>query len=122
MSRCDLDVALVQMHHKIQTFEHVNRRLVLVTQDIFLDYMTREFNFNQVKNPAVMGDAMHLHTYKMRSQNNKPYTLTLKSRLSTDTEGIATCLGLQAEARVELKQFIQAPEAKVGPTTLFSPA
>lgn len=24
---------LVQMHHKIQTFEHVNKRLVLVTQD-----------------------------------------------------------------------------------------
>jgi hypothetical protein len=36
---------LVQMHHKIKTFEHVNKRLVLVTQDKLLGYMTKEFNF-----------------------------------------------------------------------------
>ena len=40
---------LVQMHHKIQTFEHVNKRLVLVTQDRLLEYMTREFNFGHLK-------------------------------------------------------------------------
>ena len=35
---------LVQMHHKVQTFEHVNKKLVLVVQDCLLDYMKREFN------------------------------------------------------------------------------
>ena len=36
---------LVQMHHKIETFEHVNKKLVLVIQDKLLSYMTNEFNF-----------------------------------------------------------------------------
>ncbi len=36
---------LVQMHHKIETFEHVNKKLVLVTQDRLLAYMSSEFDF-----------------------------------------------------------------------------
>ena len=112
---------LVQMHHKIQTFEHVNRRLVLVTQDRLLEYMTHEFNFGHLKNPAAIGDSTHLHAYKMEVQEDKSYQLILKSRLSTDAEGIATCLGLQAEARVELEEIIRALQVKISPATLFTP-
>lgn len=112
---------LVQMHHKIQTFEHVNKKLVLVTQDRLLEYMTGEFNFGHLKNPAGIGDAMHLHAYKMVRQKDKSYKLVLKLRLSTDAEGIATCLGLQAEARVEIEQIIQVLQAKISPATLFTP-
>jgi hypothetical protein len=43
---------LVQMHHKIQTFEHVNKKLVLVTQDKLLAYMTKEFDFGHLSNWA----------------------------------------------------------------------
>jgi hypothetical protein len=45
---------LVQMHHKIETFEHVNKKLVLVIQDKLLAYMTREFNFAHLRNPATL--------------------------------------------------------------------
>ena len=62
---------LVQMHHKIQTFEHINKKLVLVIQDKLLSYMTREFNFNHLKNPAAIGDSVHLHAYKMDRQPNQ---------------------------------------------------
>ena len=34
---------LVQLNHKIATFEHLSKRLVLVLQDCLLDYMRREF-------------------------------------------------------------------------------
>ena len=112
---------LVQMHHKIQTFEHVNKRLVLIMQDRLLEYMVREFNFDHLKNPAVIGDSMHLHAYKMEPQEDKSYQLILKSRLSTDAEGIATCLGLKAEARVELEEIIRALQEKISPATLFTP-
>ena len=112
---------LVQMHHKIQTFEHVNKRLVLITQDRLLEYMTREFNFGHLKTPAIIGDSMHLHAYKMEAQEDKSYQLILKSRLSTDAEGIATCLGLQAEPRVEIEEIIRALQAKISPATLFTP-
>lgn len=112
---------LVQMHHKIQTFEHVNKKLVLVVQDKLFAYMNREFTFEHVKNPAVIGDSMHIHTYRLEKQSDRSLKLAMQSRLSTDAEGIATCLGLQAEARIELEQIILALEAKLSPSTLFVP-
>lgn len=112
---------LVQMHHKVQTFEHVNRKLVLVAQDKFLAYMTGEFKFDHVKNPAAVGDSLHLHSYRMSKSDDGNFRLSLAARLSTDAEGIATCLGLQAEARVELEQIIAVLQAKISPATLFRP-
>jgi hypothetical protein len=112
---------LVQMHHKIQTFEHVNKKLALVAQDKLLAYMTKEFNFGHLSNPPTIGDSMHFHAYGMAEQPDHSHRLTLQSRLSTDAAGIALCLGLQAEARVELDEIIKALEAKVSPATLFTP-
>jgi hypothetical protein len=112
---------LVQMHHKIQTFEHVHKKLVLIIQDKLLAYMTREFNFAHLRNPALIGDSMHLHAYGMEKQPDKSFKLAMQSRLSTDVEGIETCLGLQAEARVELEQIVQALQSKLSPSTLFVP-
>lgn len=112
---------LVQMHHKIKTFEHVNKKLVLVTQDKLLAYMTKEFNFGHLSNPATLGDSMHFHAYRMTEQADHSYRLTLQSRLSTDVDGIARCLGLQAEARVELEEIIKVLEAKISPATAFTP-
>ncbi|HVU48084.1 MAG TPA: NotI family restriction endonuclease [Terracidiphilus sp.] len=112
---------LVQMHHKIQTFEHVNKKLVLVTQDRLLAYMTKEFNFGHLHNPPTIGDSMHLHSYRMAEQLDHAYRLTLDARLSTDAAGIAECLGLQAEARVELEEIIASLQAKISPATLFAP-
>ncbi len=112
---------LVQMHHKIQTFEHVNKKLVLVTQDKLLAYMTKEFDFGHLSNPPTIGDSMHFHAYHMSEQPDHSYRLTLQSRLSTDVAGIAQCLGMQAEARVELEGIIKALEAKISAATLFTP-
>jgi Restriction endonuclease NotI len=112
---------LVQMHHKIHTFEHVNKKLVLVVQDKLLNYMSREFKFDHLRNPASIGDSMHFHAYRMGVQADKSYKLTMQSRLSTDTDGIGLCLGLQAEARVELELIIQALQAKISAATLFVP-
>lgn len=112
---------LVQMHHKIQTFEHVNKKLVLVVQDKLLAYMSREFTFGHLKNPAVIGDSIHVHAYRIEKQPDKSFKLVMQSRLSTDADGIAACLGLQAEARVELEQIVQDLQAKLSPSTLFVP-
>lgn len=110
---------LVQMHHKVQTFEHIHKKLVLVMQDKLLAYMAREFKFDHLKNPAALGDSMHLHSYQMTRQNSAEFRLAMHSRHSTDAEGIAICLGLQAEARVELAQIITALQAKISTNTLF---
>ncbi|MGI5869721.1 MAG: NotI family restriction endonuclease [Kiritimatiellia bacterium] len=112
---------LVQMHHKVQTFEHVNRKIVLVVQDKFLDYMTKEFKFEHMKNPPVVGDSMHLHSYRMARADDGAFRLSMASRLSTDADGIATCLDLQAEACIELSQIIATLQSKISSTTLFRP-
>ena len=112
---------LVQMHHKAQTFEHVHKKLVLVVQDKLLAYMSREFRFDHLRNPASIGDAVHMHANRMDRQDDQSYKLVMQSRLSTDADGIALCLGLQAEARVELEQIILALQAKISPSTLFTP-
>lgn len=112
---------LVQMHHKIQTFEHVNKKLVLVLQDKLFAYMTKEFTFEHLKNPAALGDAMHMHVYRLEKQPDRSFKLSMQSRVSTDTDGIATCLGLQAGTRVELAQIVATLKAKLSPATLFKP-
>lgn len=112
---------LVQMHHKIQTFEHVKKKLVLVTQDKLLAYMTREFNFAHLSSPPSTSDSLHFHAYSMDEQDDKSYRLALQARLSTDVQGIARCLGMQAEARVEFEVIVKALKAKTSSATLFSP-
>jgi hypothetical protein len=112
---------LVQMHHKAQTFEHVNKKLVLVIQDRLLTYMTREFKFDHLKSPARQGDSVHLHAYRMARGTEDRYRLSMATRLSTDADGIGICLGLQAEARVELEQIISALQAKISLATRFQP-
>lgn len=105
---------LVQMHHKALTFEHVHKKLVLIVQDRLLAYMRREFQFDHVHEPATAGDSVHLHTYRLKGvADGSRMELALNSRLSTDADGMARCLGLQAEARIELNMLVETLRAKL---------
>lgn len=110
--------ALVQLHHKIQTFEHVSKHLVLVAQSHLIAYMRREFSFGHLE-PARLGDPMHFHAYSL-NEDGGALRLQLDERLSTDGEGIAKCLGLQERANVELEEIFKQLEAKIGVQTLMS--
>lgn len=112
---------LVQMHHKAATFEHVNRKLVLVVQSEFLDYMEREFKFDNFHSPATVSDSVHVHAYGLKSPVDGHRALALASRVSTDVDGIAESLGQQAEIRVELQAIIASLERKMSDLTRFSP-
>lgn len=108
---------LVQMHHKIQTFEHLNKHMVLVIQDCFKEYMTKEFNFAHMRQSR-LGDSFHIHTYSLDEDENM-MRLHFKDRFSTDANGIALCLGLQAEAKVELEAIIKNLEARISETSVI---
>lgn len=112
---------LVQMHHKVNTFEHINKKLVLIVQDQLLNYMKKEFNFSHLSNPARVGDSTHFHAYAISEQQSSEYAISLESRLSTDAEGIGQCLGLQGEAKMELRQIVNMLESKISFQTLFAP-
>lgn len=108
---------LVQLHHKISTFEYLQKHLVLIIQDNFLEYMKKEFNFKNVNNPALAGDSLQFHSYSLEGEINK--SLKLKERLSTNSIGIAECLGLNAEKSVDLEIMLEAIEKKISNKTLL---
>ncbi len=108
---------LVQLHHKVETFEGLGKHLVLVLQDALLDYMRREFNFGHVQD-ARLGHAMHFHAYALQQHEND-YRINLVSRSSTDATGIASSLGLQSSAKVELEAILALLQTKITPGTLL---
>lgn len=109
---------LVQLHHKIQTLEAINKHLVLVVQDRLLDYMRREFTFNHLVN-ARTSDPMHFHAYNMSPSFGSGHTLRLAARFSTDCDGVAKALGMQNEAKVELEVILSAIEQRITDRTRF---
>jgi hypothetical protein len=109
---------LVQLHHKIQTFEHVNKHLVLVDQDCLTAYMKGQFTFGHLE-AARLGDPMPFHSYLLEENEEGNLRLRLAERLSTDGKGIAKCLGLQGEANVELDEILRQLQAKISAQTLL---
>lgn len=110
---------LVQLHHKIDTFEAINKHLVLVVQDCLLDYMKREFSFGHVNTQALIGDSMHFHSYKLK-KGEADYKLVLDSRCSTDSSGISTLLGLKADANIGFEEIAKILESKITDKTVFA--
>ncbi|HSW66364.1 MAG TPA: NotI family restriction endonuclease [Bacillota bacterium] len=111
---------LVQLHHKLSTFEHLNKHFVLVLQDHLLNYMEREFDFSAMNEPPRAGDSMQIHAYRHQI-NEYDTTIKLSRRLSTDIEGVAKSLGLRAEAKVELEIIVDRLEKRISDFTRFTP-
>jgi hypothetical protein len=102
---------LIQMHHKSETFEYLNKHLVLIIQKPFFDYINREFSFSHIQG-ARIGDPVHIHAYDFKETGNR-LKLSLSTRISTDSNGIAKSLGLNAQPKVELEELIATLEQKL---------
>lgn len=111
---------LVQLHHKIETFEHLGKHLVLVLQDHLLNYMKKEFSFSHLNTLPKIGDPMHFHAYKLDLGNDQNYHIKLSERLSTDSIGLASAMGLKAEAKIGYELIIKTIEAKISSKTLLT--
>jgi len=110
---------LVQIHHKIETFESVNRKLVLILQQELMDYMAREFSFAHLVD-ARLGDSMHFHPYGLVEDHDET-ALSLGRRKSTDMAGISQALNLGQAANVELEDIFEKLKAKMSDSTRWSP-
>lgn len=97
------------MHHKSETFEHLSKHLVLIIQEPLFEHMKSDFNFTSIES-ARLGDPIHIHSYLFSEQDNK-FRLSLSSIVSTDSVGIAKCLGLNAESKIVLQDIIKILEA-----------
>lgn len=109
--------ALMQLHHKVETFESMNKRLVLVLQDRLMEYMQREFSCAHLES-AKLGNAMHFHVYAYRESSGAG-DLNLAMRKSTDVRGVAACLNIQAEPNVELAGVVERLEARISDQTVL---
>ena len=63
---------------------------------------------------------MHFHSYKLEFGDDRNYHLKLNERLSTDSSGLASAMGLKAEAKIELELIIKTLEAKISENTLLT--
>lgn len=106
-----LKTILIQMHHKSETFEYLNKHLVLIVQNPLYEHMKSEINFDGIEGVR-LGDPVHIHSYDFEEKERR-LTLSLHTRVSTDSEGIANCLGLNAESKVELQDLIRILEPKL---------
>jgi hypothetical protein len=111
---------LVQLLHKIETFEHLKKHLVLVLQNHLLNYMKMEFSFSHLNQPPKIEDPMHIHSYELILEEDKRYHINMIERLSTDSEGMAIAMGLKAEARIDLDLIIKTIETKISINTLLT--
>ncbi len=102
---------LLQMHHKSETFEYLNKHLVLIIQRPFFEYISGEFSFSHIQGVRI-GDSVHIHSYDFREICGR-LKLSLDKRISTDSAGIAKSLGLKAQSKVELEEIIVALEQKL---------
>jgi hypothetical protein len=109
---------LVQLHHKIETFEHLSKHLVLVLQDHLFAYISQQFNLEQL-GAASVGNPLQIHVYGLVEDGHE-YRLSLASRYSTDAEGLAACLGLQASPKMELQAIVAELERKLSRKTLLT--
>lgn len=107
---------LVQLHHKIETFEALDRKLVLVLQQELMDYMAREFSFSHLAagSPA---DSLHFHPYSL----GEDLALTLGTPKSTDAEGIAAALNLGEKDALDLETLNRRLEEKLSEATAWEP-
>ena len=83
-----------------------------------MKYMKEEFSFEHISTTPKIGDSCHFHSYQLFANGDK-YRLSLFERASTDADGIALCLGLKAEANVELEVMLKMLESKISERTLL---
>jgi hypothetical protein len=102
---------LMQLHHKALAFEALHKKLILVLQQTFFEYMCREFQTDHIHDAAET-DAVHFHMYDMSLQNGA-LDLHLVGRKSTDILGIERMLTLGRAAEIMEEDVLARIQGKM---------
>lgn len=106
-----LKTTLLQMHHKSETFESLKKHLVLIVQKPLYEYMRSHFNFEGIDSVRDV-DPIHIHSYDFEGKENH-LQLSLNTRVSTDSAGIARSLGMNSQNKMDINELIQVLEPKL---------
>jgi hypothetical protein len=102
---------LVQMHHKAEAFEQLGKKLVLVVQKKFFDYVSTEFRTDQLRD-AKGTDSVHVHVYDLVPLQSQ-LRLELKEKKSTDVHGVERMLTLGREGAIRENDVVDRIRAKM---------
>ena len=102
---------LVQMHHKAAAFEDLGRKLVLVIQREFFDYVTQVFRTRHLHDTTDV-DSIHFHIYDCIRLNDQ-FNISLVSRKSTNVSGIEEMLKLRESTTISEAEVFDKIRAKL---------
>lgn len=112
---------LVQLEHKVRTFERLNKNFVLVAQDILFEYIEENFDLSSF-HEALPGDVMHFHSYSYREDTkNKKTSLNLLNRKSADSSGVSKALGLKEDPLIDLVEMEKLLLSKLSESNILKP-
>lgn len=109
---------LVQMHHKVTSLELLGKKLVLIIQDTFRDYIMREFQTSSLHD-AETADSAHFHAYSVTQTEGGTLSMDLATRQSTTTIGIEQILGMRQSASIPEAELIARLRARISDATLL---
>jgi len=102
---------LIQMYHKSGSFESLGKKLVLVLQQQFWDYVSRQFQTAHFHD-AKAEDSVHVHIYTC-IELDREFRLVLLDRKSTNTSGVEYMLRLGTGAGISEQEVIERIKAKL---------
>lgn len=109
---------LVQMHHKAETLELLDKKLILVIQDVFFRYIVGEFSTTSLRD-SELSDSVQIHVYSMFQALDGSFSLELSSRHSTNSVGVEAMLGLRQSAQMSEQELLANLQAKLSDATLL---
>ncbi len=107
---------LVQLLHKVETFEHAGKKLVLVCQTRLLKYMRDTFLFDHV-NTDDESHTMRLHTYDLQRVAGEGFQLVAGDKFSTNREGVEKCLRLKDSGKIDVDTLTVHVQSKITSNT-----
>lgn len=108
---------LMQIHHKANTFNRLGKKLVLIVQKPFLEYMQSQFDFSCFRD-AEDSDPIHIHSYVL-NQEGSHYRIRMDDCISTDLEGMTRCLAPYSEESMDPEEFANRLISKASSETLL---
>ena len=110
---------LMQLLHKLGTFQSARRHLVCVLQLQLFEYFESNFVFSHIQSDDE-AQPLHFHSYQYTPGPTTEPTIRLAKRSSTDEEGLALGLGLKASADSNISTMLEGLSGRLSESTLLT--
>ncbi|MXW42204.1 MAG: hypothetical protein F4X48_05595 [Acidimicrobiia bacterium] len=110
---------LMQLLHKLGTFQSARRHMVCVLQLQLFEYFENNFVFSHIHSPDE-SQPLHFHSYLYTPGPTAEPTIRLARRSSTDEDGLALGLGLKASADPSISTLLGDLSGRLSENTLLT--